>query len=61
VHRLAGERGERLAQVGIMSGGQVSRGEREEVVGRDADAVDELMAGAELARGRQGEQAAVVE
>ena len=45
---LAAEQGEGLGDVGVVPGREVLRGEREVVVGRDADAVDELVVSAEL-------------
>ena len=55
------EQGEGFGDVGVVPGGQVLRGEREVVVRRDADAVDELVAGAQSVLGRKVKQAAVVE
>jgi hypothetical protein len=43
---LAAEQGDCFGDVGVVPGGQVLRGEREVVVGRDADAVNELVVGA---------------
>jgi len=44
VRRSAAGQGERLGDVRVFSSRQVVRSEREIVAGRDADAVDELMA-----------------
>jgi hypothetical protein len=44
----AAEQGERFGDVGVVPGREVLRGERDVVVRRDADAVDELVVGAEF-------------
>ena len=59
--RPAAEQGERLGDGRVFSGRRALRGEREIVAGRHADAVDELLVGAQLAVGRKGQRAAVIE
>ena len=53
--------GECFGDVGVVSGGEVLCGEREVVVWRDADAVDEFVVGTQFVLCRKGKQAAIIE